>query len=105
MIKTVIFDLDDTLYSYVKANNKAFSLLQKFVEKNFGWSPEEFKKMHDDMFQEHLRTMGPIAAAHNRLIRFQAILDRMEKPSHYALEFCKFFVLYERSHVCSDSDF
>lgn len=86
MIKAVIFDLDDTLYSYVKANNKAFSLLQKFVEKKFGWSPEEFKKMHDDMFQEHLRTMGPIAAAHNRLIRFQAILDRMEKPSHYALE-------------------
>ena len=46
MIKTVIFDVDNTLYSYTKAHEAAFEALSSYAEHELGLSRNIFVKLH-----------------------------------------------------------
>ncbi len=80
MIKTVIFDIDNTLYSYDDAHAVAFSLLKKYAEQELGMSQEEFEDAHCDMYKELTGYMGDCAGIHNRMIRYTNILERKGLP-------------------------
>lgn len=80
MIKTVIFDVDNTLYSYTKAHAAAFAALSEYAEKNLGLSPGIFENLHEKTFVEMKEYMGNVAAVHNRLIRYQIMLESRGLP-------------------------
>jgi putative hydrolase of the HAD superfamily len=84
MIKAVIFDLDDTLYSFNDAHKIAFAKLLDYVEQNLPISLDRFVELH-----EHFKTALPQnnSVCHNRLIRFQKILEMENVPLYpHALE-------------------
>lgn len=82
MIKTVIFDVDNTLYSYTKAHGKAFEALLAYAEKELGMSCDAFADLHKKT-ESRLRVhMGDVAALHNRCIRYQNMLESRGLPLH-----------------------
>ena len=76
MIKTVIFDVDNTLYSYTEAHKAAFGALTAYADEKLGLSQEDFEKLHQDTEKELRAYMGNVAALHNRCIRYQVMLER-----------------------------
>jgi putative hydrolase of the HAD superfamily len=77
MIKTVIFDIDNTLYSFDDANEIAFAKVLDYVEENLDISLERFVKLY-----EHFKATMPQnnSVCHNRIIRFQKILETQKLP-------------------------
>ncbi len=75
MIRAVIFDIDDTLYSYIDANRKAHAALSAYTEEAFGWEPGASERLSLEMMDRMHLQMGDVAAYHNRLLRFQNILE------------------------------
>lgn len=80
MIKTVIFDVDNTLYSYTKAHETAFLALTGYAERELGISPEDFISLHKKTEHDLKESMGEVAAIHNRLIRYQNMLESRQLP-------------------------
>lgn len=81
MLRTVIFDLDGTLYDYAAAHAVAFKALTAFGCEALSVTPERFKALHsqaDALLKDRLG--GPCAAIHNRLIRYQCMLELTGKP-------------------------
>ena len=86
-LRAVIFDLDNTLYDYDAAHEAAFRTLCGYVEMTLGLSETDFRAVYDAIMQEQVtRSGGAYAAIHNRIIRFQMILERVGKPILYAPE-------------------
>ena len=65
MIRTVMFDVDDTVYSFHHANECAVAKLSEYTAENFGWDKEEF-----------LSRQNPHALAMSNIYR-DGILDNM----------------------------
>ncbi len=88
MIRCVIFDIDNTVYSYTKANDAAMKALYAYTEKFPGLSRSEFDRLAAEASRKITgRLSSGSAAIHNRLIRFQNILEVCGKPLYpYALE-------------------
>ncbi|MBR3273617.1 MAG: HAD family hydrolase [Clostridia bacterium] len=86
MIKSVIFDLDDTLYDFTSAHAVALRRLTAYAGANLDLSPERFEALHRDAFRRQKERLGSCAAIHNRLIRFQLMLEAVGKPVGYAPE-------------------
>lgn len=85
MIKTVIFDLDNTLYDYDAAHSVAFRTLINYAQEEFGLSPETFLSLQEDANRLLIqRTGGNCAAIHNRLLRYQILLELLGKPILHA---------------------
>lgn len=84
MIKTVIFDIDNTLYSYDRAHTVAFAALKGYVKREIGMEPEKFTALHKEMNQEIKERLGECAAIHNRLIRYQNLLEKEGLPVFHA---------------------
>lgn len=80
MIRTVIFDIDNTLYSYDDAHKVAFAALLEYAEKNLHMTAEEFTKLHAETMGRLKGQMGDVAATHNRLIRYQNMLESKGLP-------------------------
>ena len=81
MIKTIIFDIDNTMYSFKTGNQAGMAALCAYAKEQFGIAEGEFldkfkkgKKLAED------RVGTDTAAIHNRLIRMQVILELMGKP-------------------------
>ena len=81
MIKTIIFDIDNTMYSFRTGNQAGMAALCAYAEEQFGITEGEFldtfkkgKKLAED------RVGADTAAIHNRLIRMQVIRELMGKP-------------------------
>ncbi|MCD7929772.1 MAG: HAD-IA family hydrolase [Clostridiales bacterium] len=85
MIKVIIFDIDNTLYSFDDAHRVAFAAVQDYAQRELDIAPDEFRRLHRDMNQELKGRMGSCAAIHNRLIRYQNLLERLGKPIGHAL--------------------
>lgn len=84
-IKSCIFDVDNTLYSYDHAHAAAYRALTGYACKEFSLTGEEFNAWHDDanrILKAH--TGGGCAAVHNRLIRYQLMLERHSVPLSHA---------------------
>ena len=86
MIKSVIFDLDDTLYDFTSAHAVALRRLTAYAGANLDLSPERFEALHRDAFRRQKERLGSCAAIHNRLIRFQLMLEAVGKPVGHAPE-------------------
>ncbi|MCD7837545.1 MAG: HAD family hydrolase [Clostridiales bacterium] len=86
MIKVVIFDIDNTLYNFDAAHQVALGALLDYAQQELGIASEEFQRLYKDMNRELTKRMGSCAAIHNRLIRCQNILERLDKPIGHALQ-------------------
>ena len=79
-MKTIIFDIDNTLYSFDRANAAAFVAMRRFAEQELGLSPSEYDRLHSEAFKTVKRRCGGGATTHNRLIRFQTLLEMIAQP-------------------------
>ena len=84
MVRAVIFDLDGTLYDYDAAHARAFAALTEYGCDVLGLSPEDFSRLHDEADQLLRRRAGNLAVIHNRLIRYQLMLEILGKPIFHA---------------------
>lgn len=80
MLKAAIFDLDNTLYDYDAAHATAWSALTAFAGQALGLSPERFDALNRETFRAQRQRCGESAALHNRLIRYQMMLESLGKP-------------------------
>ena len=81
MIKSVIFDIDNTLYSYEHSHEYGMKSLAAYCKRAFGVSAEEtescYKKANEIMMT---RIGSETAAIHNRMMRMQCMLELWDKP-------------------------
>ncbi len=78
MIKAVIFDIDNTMYSFDAAHKVAMAALCAYTEKTFGMSASETKELAAKCMDIITERLGDnCAAIHNRLIRFQCFLEQI----------------------------
>ena len=92
MLKAVIFDLDNTLYDYDAAHAVAWDSLRAFAAGALRVTPEQFDALHaaaDRVLRE--RTGGGCAAIHNRLLRYQMLLELIHQPVGLAPEMAKLY--------------
>ena len=90
MIKAVIFDLDNTLYNFDAANEFGIRALAAYTEPVFGWDYLEMKDLYEESREKLTERMGDVGSAHNRLLRFQNLLEEKKLPLHpHALEMAK----------------
>ena len=85
MIKAVLFDIDNTLYSYDDAHRQAWQALTEYARERLDLPAERFEALH----REAARTLtarcgGGCAAVHNRLIRYQILLEGAHLPIRHA---------------------
>lgn len=80
MIKAVIFDVDNTLYSYTDAHEAAFDRLAAYADRELGLSRALFEELHQRTEHELRTYMGEVAAVHNRCIRYQIMLENQGLP-------------------------
>ena len=80
MIRAVIFDIDNTLYSYTDAHAYARAALLKYASRNFGWDAAEFTERHDKAMADVNSRLDDVAAIHNRMIRYQNMLEAAGLP-------------------------
>ena len=87
MIKGVIFDIDNTLYSYTANDKVAVESLCKFAEKNLDVDKEKFLKAYYEarrIVKEQLTDGG---SRHSRVLFFQTTLELLGKnPFQYLLK-------------------
>lgn len=85
MLRAVIFDLDGTLYDFDAAHAHAFGALTEYACASFGLTPERFRELHQEADRILTRRAGINSGAiHNRLIRYQIILELIGQPFGYA---------------------
>lgn len=76
MIKTVIFDIDNTMYSFDRAHTAAMDALLRYGQKKLALDPEFMRKSLRETQQRIIDRLGNNnSAIHNRLIRFQCFLE------------------------------
>ncbi len=80
MIKTVVFDIDNTLYSYDRAHASAFEALISYADRNLGLDREAFLEALKETERGLKEYIGDKAAVHNRTIRFQNLLENRGLP-------------------------
>ncbi len=91
-IRAVVFDLDNTLYDYDAAHTPAFRALTDFACREFDLTPEEFVQRHRAAEKELGRRCGAnCAAVHNRLIRYQVLLEGLGRPIGRAPEMSRLY--------------
>ena len=87
MVHTVIFDLDGTLYDYDAAHAKAFRVLTDYAQSRLDIQIEDFRALHRQAMTEQERRMGySCGSIHNRIIRYQIILELSGRPVFHALK-------------------
>ena len=83
MIKAVIFDIDDTLYSFRKAHKTAMESLDVYAEECLKVDKQVFRSVLKKTQDEILERLGcNNSAIHNRLIRYQNALAILDRPIH-----------------------
>lgn len=81
MIKTVIFDIDGTMYDYERSNKLALGALKEYCVQHLDLTTTVFRQTLQQADALAVRRIGfPCAAVHNRLLRFQCMLELLGKP-------------------------
>lgn len=81
MIRAVIFDIDGTMYDYETNNRRAVDAVRDYAVQRFGISEGEFQEaMKKASAISAERTGKERASSHNRLIRYQCLLEILGKP-------------------------
>ena len=85
MVRAVLFDIDNTLYSYDDAHAAAYGALREYARAALSLTPERFDALHrEGDLRLRAHTGGPCAAIHNRLIRYQLMLEIADLPMRHA---------------------
>ena len=79
-IKTVVFDIDNTLYDFVTANRLGLDALAAYTAEQFGWSRDEFEKSHKEVQEEIYRYTSFNGSCRNRILRYQKMLEKAHLP-------------------------
>ena len=80
-IKTVIFDIDNTLYSYDENHVYGMKALADYCESAFGIHEQEMESCYKKAGEIMIGRIGTdTAAIHSRLLRMQCMLELWEKP-------------------------
>ena len=82
MIKSIIFDIDNTLYDYDHAHVIAMRSLAEYMTEQFGWDAKKTEQEISSVYIQIQNEIGQKAACHNRLIRFQRLLEQNGLPLH-----------------------
>lgn len=81
MIKAVIFDIDDTLYDFENTNKKAMQALEVYCKEKLQLENPLFMNIFKEaQMLVTQRVKCDCATVHNRLIRFQCMLELVKKP-------------------------
>lgn len=90
MIKTVIFDIDGTMYDFKAGNQAGINALKSYCQQNLGLEENQFIRVMKEAGKTAVeRTGRGTAAVHNRLIRYQCMLELLDKqPFPHALAMC-----------------
>lgn len=86
MVKAVIFDIDNTLYSYDDAHAVAWEALCAYAREQLEMDADTFTHCHkaaQTIVKERLG--ADCAALHNRQLRYQVLLEENNKPIHHAI--------------------
>ena len=85
MPKAVVFDIDNTLYSYDEAHAAAYSALRDYAQRELFLTPGRFDALHREAAKRlEAHSGGHCAAIHNRLIRYQLMLEIVGLPISHA---------------------
>ena len=85
--EAVLFDIDNTLYSYDAAHAVAFARLLDYGTRRLGLEQQAFRQLHSQAMAQVNAVLGrPCAAMHNRLLRYQRMLELAGLPLCHALE-------------------
>ncbi|MBP5534727.1 MAG: HAD family hydrolase [Alphaproteobacteria bacterium] len=82
-VKGVLIDLDDTLYFYKQAHEKAFrSMYDKVITSLCKISFQQFVKQIEDIWQDFYKDFGATVFTHNRMVTFQRFAEKnnIKKP-------------------------
>ena len=91
-VKAVIFDIDNTLYDYDAAHAIAFEALTACAGDALSLDPGEFARLHSQAERELAnRCGGNCAALHNRLLRYQVLLEGLGRPVGLAPKLAKVY--------------
>lgn len=86
MIKAVVFDVDNTLYSYDDAHAAAWEALCAYAKDHLDMDAESFRNCHKAAQKLVKERLGSeCAALHNRQLRYQVLLEENHKPLHHAI--------------------
>lgn len=84
MIKTAIFDIDDTLYDFGTAERIGRAAIRDYAESVIGVDGDEFMACFVDMLRLQMRLHGDSAGSHSRAIRCQLICEKKGLPIRHA---------------------
>lgn len=81
MVKAVFFDIDDTLYDYTTADILAKEAVREYCMQNLAISGAVYDRQLAKAYVVAEERIGrECAAVHNRLIRYQCMLEMLKKP-------------------------
>ncbi len=81
--KAVFFDLDGTLYDYDRGDRLGREAIVSYMKEHFGMEPEAARKALGRAFRESRERIGyDSGSTHNRLIRYQMMLEDLSLPIH-----------------------
>ena len=81
MIREVIFDIDDTLYDYVKGHNVGLKRMTDYARDELGIGEEEFLAAYQEKYRKIIDRLGTgDATIHSRSIRLLEMLESWNKP-------------------------
>lgn len=87
MIKAVIFDIDNTLYSYDDAHPAAFARVMQYAWEQLNIPREAFEQLHHQAMGTVKSNLNrDCATIHSRLIRYQNLLEGLHLPIYHAYE-------------------
>lgn len=81
MIKTVIFDIDNTLYDYDKNHAYGMKALADYCKNKFGITEDKMLSCYDQAQNITNQRIGTdTAAIHSRMLRFQCMTELLSQP-------------------------
>ena len=75
--KTVIFDVDNTLYFYAPAHRDAIKAVEEKVVEILGVKIEEFKQAYNESWEEIKERLGNVVSPHSRLLYIQSTIEKL----------------------------
>lgn len=82
--KSVIFDLDDTLYDFKGCHQRVMPILENYAREKLGMEPEVFRAEQKRILDWQFSTLPKQAGCHSRAMRFQLLLESNGLPLHHA---------------------
>ena len=77
VIKTILFDLDDTLYDYESTHKKSMNEVYTFLKKEINMTRKKFLKLFEQSKEEIKMELSGTASSHNRVLYFQRLVEKI----------------------------